>query len=92
MSDPIVDDCDQNKTDLMKISGNLISNINYKLAFFMFVIGMFIFSDIFIDSVLSTMNGAVDGDCPTTQGTIVQLIIFCLIMLFLDILIKYNWL
>lgn len=106
MSDPIeFDDTDfeetdiddnnkknNDKTDLVAVSGNLVSNINYKLALFMFALGMFLFSDLFINGILSKISSSVEGECPTTKGTIIQLTIFCLLMLVLDILIKYQWL
>ena len=95
MSDPIeIEDLqDDMQTDFVQIGGNIFSNINYKLAFFMFFIGMILFSDVFIEGVLSKMStDCVDGECPTTKGTIVQLLIFVLIMIVLDLLIKVKWL
>lgn len=94
MSEPIVEgDCDSDnsskKTDLMKISGGVLSNINYKVGFLLFFIGMLIFSDIFIDNVLpATMH---DGaGCPNTVGTVTQLTMLVLIYIVLDLLVKYE--
>jgi hypothetical protein len=81
----------EKKSDFMKIGGNIFSNINYKQTIFMFLMGMVIFSDLFIDGVLTGMSGAVDGECPTTKGTIVQLTVFCLLLIVVDLMIKYSW-
>lgn len=94
MSDPIdVEDIQDDKhTDFVQISGNIFSNINYKLAFFMFFIGMIIFSDVFIDGVLSHMGSDLaDGECPTTKGTIIQLLLYTVILIVMDLLIKAEW-
>lgn len=94
MSEPIQvdDDCDEassKKTDLMKISGSMLSNINYKVGFLLFFIGMLIFSDIFIDNALS--NTMHDGTgCPNTIGTITQLTILVFVYIILDLLVKYD--
>jgi hypothetical protein len=97
MSDAILYDDDETgtgdkKSDFMKISGNVFSDINYKLALFTFLFGMIIFSNMFIDGFLNTVDDAVDGDSPTNKGTFIQLLIFCLILIVLDLLIKYKWL
>lgn len=94
MSEPIsidnADDTDDKKTDLMKVSGGVISNINYKVGFLMFFIGMLLFSDIFIDNVLPSYMQDGTG-CPNTSGTITQLTVFVLIYLVLDLLVKYEF-
>ena len=94
MSDPICDDDyeDKNRTDFVKASGSIISDINYKLGFFMFIIGTFLFSDMFIENVLNSINGSVHGECPTTKGTMIQLLIFCILLIVLDLLIKWQFL
>jgi hypothetical protein len=100
MSDPIILDCDENedeldngkKSDFVAVSGNIISSINYKLGLFMFMLGMLVFSDLFIEKILGGLGGAVDGECTTTKGTIIQLVMFVILMLALDVLIKWGWL
>lgn len=96
MSEPINvdDDCDgtpgtSKKTDLMKISGGVLGNINYKVGFLLFFIGMLLFSDVFIDNVLpGTMH---DGaGCANTIGTVTQLTVFVFVYLVLDLLVKYE--
>ena len=100
MSEQIILDCDgggeqtedPKKSDFVSVSGNIISSINYKLGFFMFLIGMFLFSDMFIDNILGGIDDSVDGETPTTKGTIIQLLIFVLFMLVFDVMIKWEWL
>lgn len=91
MSEPIFDEDELSKTDLMTVGGNIASKINYKLSIFMFIIGMFIFSDLFVESFLHGIPDAVDGEYPTTKGTVVQLTVFCLVLLVLDLLIETDW-
>ena len=87
-----VDDESSKKSDLINVGSGLLSNINYKLAFFMFILGMFLFSDLFIEQVLSNTPGAVDGECATSKGTMIQLLFYTVSLIILDLMIKSNWL
>lgn len=78
------------KTDLIKLSGNIMSSVNYRLGAFTFIFGVLIMSDTFVD-YLSTIPGMVRGECCTTQGALVQLILIVLVMLVLDLLIRAEW-
>jgi hypothetical protein len=80
------------KTDFMKMTGNLIGSINYKVAFLLFMIGMIIFSDIFIDGFLSHISDTVSGECPTTKGTMLQLLFMVIAYIILDLVVQYDWL
>ena len=90
LDDDCVDDENENKSDFVALSGNILSNINYKLGIFIFIIGIFLYSDLFVDSILNSFPGAVDSNYPTSYGTIVQLTIYTLILIVLDLLIKYE--
>lgn len=90
-TDEYVDD-DESKSDFMKVSGNIFSNIPYKLTVFMFIVGMIIFSDLFIDNFLHGISGAVDGENPTNKGTMIQLLTYSLMLIILHLLIGYEWL
>jgi hypothetical protein len=98
MSDSILDDdCEDEevskKSDFVSMSGNVLSMINYKVAFFMYIIGMLIFSDLFIEGVLQTMsNDLVEGTCTTTKGTCVQLLFFIIAYILLDLSVAAGWL
>jgi hypothetical protein len=98
MSEPLCTDADYDdeqddctKSDFMRISGNVFSNVPYKLTLFMFIVGMLIFSDLFIDGFLHGIPGAVGGECASSKGTIIQLLLFCLAHIMLDLMIKYEW-
>jgi len=78
------------KTDFMKLSGNLLSNINYKMVFIIFFIGMLIFSDIFIENVISRFSDAVYHESVTSKGTMIQLLFLCLAYIIFDLLNKYD--
>jgi hypothetical protein len=86
------DDDEQPGSDLVSISGNVLSNINYKLFLFVLVLGIIIFSDTFMYTILSKVDDTVDGECTTTKGTMVQILTLTTGMLLLDLLIKYEWL
>lgn len=97
MSDPIIFDDDDNedntskKSDFMKMGGSVIKSINIKMAFFLFILGMLLFSDLFISSVLSKFNDSVQGECTTTKGTFIQLLFLCLGYIILDLITKAGW-
>jgi hypothetical protein len=89
MSESIISD--PKKTDFIEVSGSIISNINIKMAIFLFFTGMVIFSDIFSDNFLNNMDGAIHGEITTTKGTVIQLVVFVLCYLILDLLVKGEW-
>ncbi len=80
------------KSDLMKMTGNMLANINYKVAFLLFIVGVILFSDIFIDGILSNFSGSVDGECTTTKGAMLQLLFMVLAYIILDLIVKYEFL
>ena len=83
---------DNDKTDFMNVSGNILTNINYKVTFLLFIIGMLLFSDVFIENILIKFSDTVDGECTTTKGTLIQLILLVIAYIALDLLVKYNFL
>jgi hypothetical protein len=85
-------DKDETHTDFMNVSGNILTSINYKVTFLLFVVGMLLFSDVFIENVLIKFNDTVDGECTTTKGTMIQLILLIISYIVLDLLVKYKFL
>jgi len=73
-------------SDFPSMGIDLIKKTNFKVAAFLFLIGMFIFSDIFIENVLP--KKFVDGHTATTQGTMLQLLAMVLSYLVLDLMIS----
>jgi hypothetical protein len=90
------DECEElleknsNSTDLMKLSGGVLSNINYKVAFMLFVISIVIFSDVFIDTVIRPFGNTVEAECTTTKGTMIQLLFLTISYILIDLIVKYE--
>ena len=78
------------RDDFPSIFVDLIRGINWKISFFLFIFAVFIFSDLFIDSVLILSNGSVEAGCPTTKGTIVQIIFLVMSYIFIDVLARAD--
>ncbi len=83
-------DDDSKKTDFVKAGGDLFKKLNLKVAFFLFFIGMLLFSDVFINGILTHINGTVDGECTTTKGTVIQLLILTVLYIVLDLCVKAD--
>jgi hypothetical protein len=77
-------------TDFLKMGGGLITSINYKVSFMLFIVSMLIFSDLFIDNVLNKFNDTVTGECTTTKGTMLQLMFMIIAYIVLDLIVKYE--
>lgn len=94
MSESIEDiDCytDGKKTDFVSITGSLLSSINFKMGFFLFFLGMLVFSDLFINTVLNNFTDTIHGECTTTKGSIIQLLTLTVGFLILDLMVKFQW-
>jgi hypothetical protein len=82
---------DDSKTDLVKVSGSVLSRINWKMILFLSFISMIIFSDIFIEGVLHRFEGTTIGDCTTTKGTLIQIGTMVVGYAALDLAIQYEF-
>ena len=80
------------KSDFVDVSKNFLNQINTKLALFMFLVGMIIFSDLFIEKIISRFDGAVEGLTTTTKGTIIQLTLYSIVLIMIDLMIQWGWL
>ena len=78
---------DGDSDDFPSMLGDLCVNINWKIAFILFIIGIFIFSDVFIELLLVRIKGAVEGDVTTTKGTVIQLAIYSVAYIVIDLLV-----
>ena len=98
MSESIIEDnndtkLDVKKSDFMTVGGNILCGINFKVGLFLFFIGMLVFSDLFIDGFLAKVdNEMVQGECTTTKGTMVQLMVLVLCYIVIDLLVQSQWL
>ena len=76
------------RSDFISMFSDLFNTINYKVAIFLFILGILIFSDSFVDLFLLTINGAVDCDMPTTKGTTIQLTALTLGYVIIDLMVS----
>lgn len=82
--------CKKSTEDFISMFSDLFDSINYKVAVLLFIIGLFIFSDIFIELFLVGINDAVIGDETTTKGTMIQLTMLTFGYIVADLLVTGN--
>ena len=74
--DDIVDSSNTNSKSrpdsFFSIIGDLTSKLNWKIILFIFLLYIFLNTDMFIDKGLSRIKNAVDFKHPTTKGTLIQ--------------------
>jgi len=75
------------ESDFPSMGVDLLKRINFKVSLFLFLIGLFILSDIFIDKFLpvSYQDGT---NCPNSSGTVVQLIVLVICYIIVDLLVQ----
>jgi hypothetical protein len=76
---------DSHESDFPSMGVDLIKRINIKVAFFIFIIGLFVFSDVFIEKFLPIDYHDGTNE-PNTSGTIVQLVVLVLCYIVIDLL------
>jgi hypothetical protein len=76
------------RDDLGNMTTDFFGRINFKIAIFLFIFGVFIFSDMFIEHILSKIKDASSGGESTTKGTLIQLLILVLFYLISDLLVQ----
>lgn len=75
------------KSDLISMFTDLIDKIHFKIAIFLFIVSIFIFSDSFVELFLTDIEDATDEtDYPTSKGTFIQLILVTLSYIVIDLL------
>lgn len=68
---------------------DLIKKINFKIAIFIYILGVFLFSDVFINIM---PNKYSDAGCPNTPGTLIQLLLLVIGYIFIDIMVTNKML
>ena len=76
------------RDDLGGMASDLFGRVNFKVAIFLMIFGVFIFSDLFIENVLSRIKDTTSADTTTTKGTMIQLLIIVLFYLIIDMLVQ----
>jgi hypothetical protein len=83
---------DECNDDFPSMFVKLFTHINIKVAIFIFILGLFLFSDIFTRSVLKIFNGSVNQlGTPTSHGTIIQLSFLVLGYILIDLLVQGKY-
>jgi hypothetical protein len=84
----VIENENHDRDDFSSMLIDLTKKVNIKIAIFLFLLGIFIFSDLFIEMILSKFNGAVDGTETTTKGTILQLLFMSISYIVIDLLVQ----
>lgn len=74
-------------SDFPSMGVDLLKKVNFKVAFFLAIFGIFLLSDIFIEKFLPNKYKD-DTGTPNTSGTVVQLVILILFYMIIDILVQ----
>ena len=76
------------RDDLGGMVSDFFGRFNVKIAIFIMIFGLFIFSDLFIENVLLHIKDATSADTTTTKGTMIQMLIIVLFYLVIDMLVQ----
>jgi hypothetical protein len=76
--------------DFTTIVTDIFHGIQYKLLGLVLMMYLILNSDVFINRILGSFAGAVDGKCATTYGTVVSGLIFCIWLIIIDLAIKQK--
>ncbi len=71
---------------------DLFHGVPWKISLFLFIVMLFIYSDIYVELFLNSIDGAVEGDCPTSKGTLIQITTTILCYIVLDLLVHGEFL
>lgn len=88
-SSPIVATKDK-PTGLMTVVLDIISHTQFKLFGMMLIIFLFVSSDVFVNSALSSFSGATNFKCATSYGVILQGIFLVIAMISVDVAIAQK--
>lgn len=80
------------KDDFPSMFTDLFAGIQFKVAFFLFLVMIFVFSDVYVDLVLTNIDGAVYGDMPTTKGSVIQITFVTICYIIIDLLVQGKFL
>lgn len=78
--------------DFPSMLTDMFKGVPWKVSFFLFIIMIFIFSDLYIELFLSSIPDTLDGDSPTTKGTILQITTTIICYIILDLLVQGEFL
>jgi len=70
--------------DVTSIIMDMISHVQFKFVALMFLMFIFLSSDVFINRILATFKGAVNQKTPTTYGTTLNGLFLVIAMIIID--------
>jgi hypothetical protein len=76
----------QSSGDFPSMGIDLIKRINFKVAFFILILSLYLFSDVFVEQFLP--SDYQSAGCANTKGTTVQMIILVLSYILIDLLVQ----
>jgi hypothetical protein len=79
------------KSDMGQAVVGFLSMAYFKLLFAIFMIFLFVSSDVFIDKVLGYISGASEHRSPTTKGVMIQALIMVILVMFIDLLLRMGF-
>jgi hypothetical protein len=80
----------KNKNDTFGgIVSDILNNIEWKQSILLFIMGFFIFSDVFVENVVGKMVGTYNGTL-TTQIMCICLLFLCLGFIIINLLVKKD--
>jgi hypothetical protein len=68
-----------------------LSGTYLKLLFAIFIIFLFISSDVFIDKVLGRIGGATEHKTPTSKGVFIQALVMVTLVMIIDLLLRSGF-
>jgi len=77
--------------DLSSAIMGFFSTLNLKLLLFIFLLFIFITSDIFVNKILGRIDGATQHREPTGKGTFIQGFFLAFFYMILDLVIKLGF-
>lgn len=80
----------QKPNDLAEVAAGAILSINFKSLIFLFILYIFITSDIFNDKFLSRFSNSVENRNPTTKGSFIAGFTLVILYMFADLAIEHG--
>jgi hypothetical protein len=74
--------------DFPSLFADLFMRINWKMAFFLFLIFIILTSDVFIDKALRKIPGSVNNMTSTNKGSVIQGVFLVLFFIIMDAVIS----
>jgi len=88
-----LDDCSKktkvsDRDDFSGMTATVLTKVNFKVAIFIFLLGILVFSDVYIENALSKFKGASHDGQATTKGTMLQLMTLVIGYIIIDLLVQ----